>query len=395
MNVLFVHFGDNWIAGSEVALLEMLRDLSTKGIRPSLWCNMEAMETAAQAIGIPVFRDEFAYYFDYASPSFSPCAYVSLIRKAGRLIAQTHAELVHCNSAAPTQWMVPACWRKQVPLLVNLHSPYLRRSRYVLGLHLADHIVAVASAVAAPLLTDGMEAERVSVVHNGFDETGLLQGDASGLRAALHIPQDAVVGAIAGSLIRRKGHDILFEAMKDPDKFSRPFHLLVIGDGPERASFEASAKGLPVHFLGQRSDMGAILRDCADFLLAPSRQEAFGRVIIEAAFAGIPSIGANVDGIPEAILDNVTGLLVVPESPTALRDVIARLVGDDRLRHDLGAAAQRRAKEQFSIDMCTDKMRAAYGATLQRYHSERFALLNPCRLKPYWNLLRRGNSQSR
>lgn len=394
MNVLFVHFGDDWIAGSEVALLEMLRGLVRKGIKPSLWCNTQAMETAAQAIDIPVFRDEFAYYFDYASPKFSPRAYFALIAKAGRLIAQTQAELVHCNSAAPAQWMAPACWRKRVPLLVNLHSPYLRRSRYVLGLHLADHIVAVAAAVAAPLLTDGMAAERVSVVHNGFDETSVLRGDAAELRTALHIPREAVVGAIAGSLIRRKGHDILFEAIRNAPALSRPFHLLVIGDGPDRVSLEASAKGLPVHFLGQRSDMGAILRDCVDFLLAPSRQEAFGRVIIEAAFAGIPSIGANVDGIPEAILDNVTGLLVPAESPLALRAAIARLVEDDRLRRDLGAAAQRRAKEQFSIDICTDKMRAAYDATVQRYHAQRFALLNPQRLKPYWTLLGRGNNAS-
>ena len=394
MNVLFVHFGDDWIAGSEVALLEMLRSLGRKGIRPSLWCNTHAMEKAAQAIGIPVFRDTFAYYFDYASPSFSPRAYVRLIGQAGRLIAQTQAELVHCNSAAPAQWMVPAGWRKRVPVLVNLHSPYLRRSRYIVGLHLADHVVAVANAVAAPLLADGMAAERVSVVHNGFDETSLLQGDAAGLRAALGIPHEAVVGAIAGSLIRRKGHDILFEALKDGPAFSRPFHLLVIGDGPDRPSLEASAKGLPVHFLGQRSDMGAVLRDCADFLLAPSRQEAFGRVIIEAAFAEIPSIGADVDGIPEAILDNVTGLLVPPESPRALREAIARLVEDDRLRHDLGAAARHRAKEQFSIEICTDKMRAAYDATVRRYRGERFVLLNPRRLQPYWNLLARRHGSA-
>ena len=271
----------------------------------------------------------------------------------------------------------------------------MRRSRYVLGLHLADHIVAVAAAVAAPLLTDGMEAARVSVIHNGFDETSLLQGNATDLRTALNIPSGAVVGAIAGSLIARKGHDILFEAMRNAPGASRPFHLLVIGDGPDRASLEALAKGLPIHFLGRRSDMGAILRDCVDFLLAPSRQEAFGRVIIEAALAGIPSIGANVDGIPEAILDNVTGLLVPPESPLALRTAIARLVDDDKLRHVLGAAAQHRAKEQFSIEMCTDKMRAAYDATVQRYHAARFVLLNPGRLKPYWTgLLKRGQAAS-
>src|SRR6202000_943849 len=96
---------------------------------------------------------------------------------------------------------------------------------------------------------------------------------------------------------------------------AQPFHLLVVGDGPQRSEFEALAAGLPVHFLGHRTDLGAILRDAVDFLVAPSRQEAFGRVIMEAAFAGRPAIGANVDGIPEAILDQATGILVPPESP--------------------------------------------------------------------------------
>ena len=395
MNVLFIHFGDDWIAGSEVALLEMLRGFSKSDIKPFLWCNTTTMQNAAQAIGIPTHRDDFSFYFDYSSPSFSPRAYVSLVRKANELISQTNADLVHCNSAAPTQWMLPACWWKSIPILVNLHSPYQRRSRYVLGLHLADRIVAVASAIAPPLLSDGMDMDRIRVVYNGFDSDVLMQGDASGLRSALQIPPEAIVGVIAGSLIHRKGHDVLFAAMKHMGRLTRPFHLLVIGDGPEGAAYENAAAGLPVHFLGHRGDLGAILRDCADFLVAPSRQEAFGRVIIEAALAGIPAIGSNVDGIPEAIQDNVTGLLVPPESPAALSTAITQLVENDTLRRSLGTAAQHRAKEEFSIETCTSKMSAEYRAMRQRYSTERFALLNPRRLKPYWNLVRTAFDRSR
>ena len=389
MNVLFVHFGDDWIAGSEVALLEVMRHLPEKDVKPFLWCNSAAMQNAAQDIGIPVWRDEFTY-FDKASPSFSPRIYLGLIRRACGLIEQTHADLIHCNSAAPAQWMLPAAWGKRRPMLVNLHSTYLRRSRYVMGLHLADRVIAVASAIATPLFDDGMESDRVSVIYNGFDSETLMQGDASGLRSARHIPQEAIVGAIAGSLIDRKGHDVLFEAMTHLGHLSRPFHLLVIGDGPESRSFEAAAVGLPVHFLGQRADLGVILRDCTDFLVVPSRQEAFGRVIIEAAFAGIPAIGSNVDGIPEAILDNVTGLLVPAESPTALSDAITRLVEDETLRRSLGISARRRAQERFSIETCTSQLTDAYRATRQRFNEEHFALLNPRRLKPYWNLMRRA-----
>lgn len=382
MKVLFVHFGDDWIAGSEVALLEMLRAFPGVGVIPTVWCNTPSMLKAVQALGVPAHLDDLTYFLDHASPKWSPRAYLRMVRKGVRLIAETGADLVHCNGAAPAQWIRPACWRAGVPMLVNLHSPYLRRSRYVLGMHLADRVVAVASAIAAPLIADGMNPGRISVVYNGFDGEALLSGAATGLRDQLGIPADAVVGAIVGSLIHRKGHDVLFAAMRGLDRLSRPFHLLVVGDGPEEVSIRAMADGLPVHFLGRRSDVGPLLRDNVDFLVSPSRQEAFGRVIIEAAFAGLPAIGSRVDGVPEAISDGVTGLLTPPEDPEALAAAIERFVEDRALRMTMGRAAQARAGAEFSIEHCVQNMEAAYTDMLQHRHSKFFGWF-----APYWNLI--------
>ena len=379
MNVLFVHFGDDWVAGSEIALLELMRALIGKGVRPHLWCNAPAMEQAARKIGISVDRDVFVHAFDYSSPRFSPSDYMRLWRRGKEMIAKSGADIVHCNSAAPAQWMLPACHCGKRPLLINLHSRYHRRSRYVLGVHLADRVVAVSSAIVQPLLTDGMEADRIAIVHNGFDGDALLHGDATGLRAQLGIPADAVVGAVAGRLVHHKGQDILFSAMKSGAV--RLFPLLVVGDGPERSAYEKAAAGLPVHFLGYRSDLGAVLRDAADFLVAPSRQEAFGRVVIEAGFAGIPVVGTRVEGIPEAIDENVTGLLVPPEAPEALGAAVARLLEDEPLRRRMGLAGKARAAE-FSIDQTAAVMLDQYRTTIDRYASER---ASSKRFKPYWN----------
>jgi hypothetical protein len=377
MRVLFVHYGGPKLAGSEIALLELLGGLRRKGIVPLLWCNALVMEQAAREMDIPVWRDEFTHYLDYSSPPFSLSGYRRLVKKGMARIAESGAEIVVCNSAAPAQWMSLACRRKAVPWLIYMHSRYLKRSRYVLGMHLADAIVAVTAAIAKPLLIDGMAPDRISVIHNGFDEAKLLQGRAENLRAELSIPPDSVVGAMAGSLLRLKGHDILFEAMR---LLPEPPPILVIGDGPERKTLETLAAGLPVHFLGHRAELGAILRDAADFLVAPSRQEAFGRVIIEAAFAGIPAIGADIEGIPEAISDDVTGLLVPPESPKALAGAISHLIADQNLRTRLGQAARQRAKAQFSIE----KVAAAMAETLARTARRRTKV---SRLRPYTNLL--------
>jgi glycosyltransferase involved in cell wall biosynthesis len=226
-----------------------------------------------------------------------------------------------------------------------------------------------------------MEAGRVAVVYNGFDARTFLQGDARGLRAELGIPADAVVGIVAGSLIRRKGQDILFQAMRSGKV--RPFPLLVAGDGPERPAYEKEAAGLPIHFIGHRSDLGAVLRDAADFLVAPSRQEAFGRVIIEAGFAGIPAVGTRVEGIPEAIQDGVTGLLAPPEAPDALGAAIERLLDDEPLRRKMGLAGKANAGK-FSIERCAAAMLTQYHETIRRYGGDRERFR---RFQPYWNLV--------
>jgi glycosyltransferase involved in cell wall biosynthesis len=256
-------------------------------------------------------------------------------------------------------------------------------------MHLADRVMAVAAAIAQPLIADGMAPQRIRVVYNGFDEQALLAGEAKGLRAALGIPADAIVGAIAGSLIRRKGHDILFAAMRLLPPGTAPFRLLVVGDGPDRKAFEAEAAGLPVHFLGRRADIGPVLRDAADFLIAPSRQEAFGRVIIEAAFAGLPAIGAAVDGIPEAIQDQVTGLLVPPQSPPALVRALSRLIGDSALRKGMGEAARTRARDRFSIAASADATMKVYQEILAQRALEKSGRPSPGRLRPYENLFRK------
>jgi glycosyltransferase involved in cell wall biosynthesis len=387
MRVLFVHFGDGAMGGSELSLLELMSSLSKRGVDARLHCNTDSVESAARRRSIIVYRGEYAPYFDYSSSAFSLNLYLGAVSNALRLLSEFTPDLVHCNSAEPSQWMRLACWLRRTPMLVQLHGRYLRRSRYVLGLHLADRIVGVSHAVVDPLHEDGVEAARLGVVYNGFDAAAVLAGSAVGLRAELGIPPNAVVGAIAGGLLRLKGHDLLFAAMRDLAPLRRPFHVLVIGEGRERAQLGELASGLPVHFLGHRADVGAVFRDAADFLIAPSRHEGFGRVIIEAALAGIPAVGARVGGIPEAIEEGSTGLLVDPESPTAIAAAITTLVSDHRLRQRMGQAAQARARDLFLIDRVADEMFAQYQATLKQRRPSLLDAFRPARIKPYARLV--------
>jgi glycosyltransferase involved in cell wall biosynthesis len=137
--------------------------------------------------------------------------------------------------------------------------------------------------------------------------------------------------------------------------------VFIGGLGDQRPLCEQLASGAGrgiIQFLGHVTDTGEYYA-AADLFVLPSRHEPFGLVFVEAAQYGVPSIGTRVGGIPEAIEDGVTGLLVLPQNPGQLCDAIERLIQDSELRSRLGAAAQGRARQLF----CEDTMVAAY-ATL-------------------------------
>jgi glycosyltransferase involved in cell wall biosynthesis len=89
----------------------------------------------------------------------------------------------------------------------------------------------------------------------------------------------------------------------------------------------------------------------------PDRVEGFGQAFLEAGAQRVPSVASRIGGIPEAVIDGVTGLLVDALDAAGLADAIARLLADPALAARLGAAAELRAR-QMSFDRC---MRLTYG----------------------------------
>jgi glycosyltransferase involved in cell wall biosynthesis len=91
----------------------------------------------------------------------------------------------------------------------------------------------------------------------------------------------------------------------------------------------------------------------------PSLYEGFPLAIQEAMAAGRAVIASAVGGVPEAVRDGVTGLLVPPSDPAALADAIRRLLADPALAQRMGAAGRVRAEQEFSYEamvQCTTRI---------------------------------------
>jgi glycosyltransferase involved in cell wall biosynthesis len=383
--VLFTHFGEDWVRGSETVLLDLLTHLDRDRITPVVWCNADAMAEACRALGVPTAQSPFEFYFDYNRPPFSPGRYLGLVREGMRLVRQHGIRVLHANSAAPTQWLAPVATFTGRPLVAHLHIDYLRRSRYALLLHMADVVVGVSRQVTDDFVADGMPQDRLRVIYNGIDFARIPTA-RSDLRATLGIPRDALVVASVGSLVRRKGHDLLLRAFAALPATAPAPHLVLGSDGEMRAELEALAQSLGIaertHFLGYTDDLVAIY-EAADIFALATRADAFGLVLAEAGHFGLPVVSTRVGGVPEVIADGETGLLVPPEDVPALTEALGRLTADPALRRQLGAQGRQRVDRMFTVQRMAAEFQDCYAELAEH----RPARLRAARFTPYARLL--------
>jgi len=314
LSILFTHYGDAWLRGSERILIDLAVNLDRSRFAPLVWCNGGPVADELRRAGVPVYETDFTSFFGYGGPSFSLQRYLSFVAAGIRLVREHKVALLHCNGAAPHQWLLPVAWRTGVPLVAHLHAEYLWRERFVTLLHQATRIAGVSNCVVREFLADGMPPERCHVIHNGIDFSRLRPERDNGLRDRLGIGRDAIVIASVGSLIRRKGMDLLIRAFTGLGGIDA--HLLIGGDGPERDALAQLAQQLGVasrvHFLGYCADISPVY-GTADIAALASRAESFGLALAEAGYFGLPVVSHQLPGISEVVQNEKTGLLVPAE----------------------------------------------------------------------------------
>jgi phosphatidyl-myo-inositol dimannoside synthase len=235
------------------------------------------------------------------------------------------------------------------PLSGSMSDVYDRARRAVI--RSADALLPV-SCYTAGLLEDlGAERARIHVVNNGTDPDRFQPVDASQIRRDMQIEDRRVVLTVT-RLVGRKGVDTVINALPRVVEQHPSLTYLIVGDGPERLRLEALARdvapGADIRFLGRVPyDQLPAYYSAADVAVMPSRNEepdveGFGIVFLEANACGCPVIGTTSGGIPDAVIDGETGLLVPPDDPVALAAAISKLMYDEDMRLRLGKNGRRR-----------------------------------------------------
>jgi glycosyltransferase involved in cell wall biosynthesis len=151
--------------------------------------------------------------------------------------------------------------------------------------------------------------------------------------------------------------------------------LVIVGDGPLRKKLvrKVSSYGLQdrVIFLGVRPHQEVLdLMQKAIVLVQPSvtartgDSEGLGSVFLEAAASGIPVIGTHHGGIPEAVVDGVTGFLVPERDADALAEKLLVLLSDKSLREEMGRAGRKMVEDKFDMRRQTEKLEKIYEGLL-------------------------------
>lgn len=194
----------------------------------------------------------------------------------------------------------------------------------------------------------GVDINRFS--QENFSETAKQQ-----IRESLNIDKTSFVLLFVGRINRDKG---FFELIEAVGRLTTQTKITLIIAGCFEQNIEEEArrhvqKHCPekVVFTGFYSKPENLMA-ISEILCLPSYREGFGTVVIEAAAMGVPTVATSIYGLTDAIIDEVTGLLVEPKNVTQLATALDRLIADAPLRKKLGASAKSRAIKEFDSRHC-------------------------------------------
>lgn len=360
--IIQMDFGKEWKGGQSQALY-LTKGLRDRGFEVSLICQA----------GSPLFekakKEGIEVYPLKVRSEFNPVA----VTRISQIIKKKNAKILHSHESHAVTLAILASFIHPVPVKVaarrvdfSVKGNPLRKFKYD---RFVSAVIAVSEGVRRVLLQDGIPASKIHVIYGGT-EIGKFQieGTKEEWRERLGLRKDGFLAGIVAHLVPHKGHIYLIEAAKLLKEKGARMEILIIGDGEMKPVLISRARTLGVEdmvrFLGFREDIPQLLKALDIFVLS-SYLEGLCTSILDAMASKLPVVATRAGGIPEAVVDGVTGILVPPGNPSTLADAIYHLYKNRELAIRMGERGYERALNFFSVERMVENTISLYKRLLE------------------------------
>jgi glycosyltransferase involved in cell wall biosynthesis len=361
--ILLIAAATSTTGGGEHHVADLLRHLPARGFEVSLLCPSGGdLPRLAESLGI---RVETA-----AVDSALPFAGVRAVRST---VAHLRPHVVHAHGSRAAFYARvgdPSAAKRCVYTMHGIEaalsdSNLLRARRLGTGRLLRSRtarFVSVCEADRQKGSTLGLlDPERTVTILNGVEVPEPVEAGA--FRGELGIGEKVPLVLSVGQLRTQKDHVTLIDAWARVSVRFTTAVLALVGSGELESKLKDLANDRSVanslRFVAPRPDLRPAYTD-ADMFVLSSRWEGLPYVVLEAMSHGLPVISTAVDGIPEAVIDRRTGLLVPPADPRTLAEALMWAISEREKAARLGAAGRERVVAEFGLDAMVDKVAALY-----------------------------------
>jgi glycosyltransferase involved in cell wall biosynthesis len=227
-----------------------------------------------------------------------------------------------------------------------------------------ERVICVSPDLREACLASGVRPERCLLVENAIDTDQYARRSSStAAKAALGLPSDRPIVGAVGRLSEEKGFDRLILAADRLLASGLNLHLVIIGEGDQRAKLAALIARLgrqdAIRLVGYQSAM-APWYEALDAFVLSSLREGLPNVLLEAMALEVPVIATRVAGVPRLIEDGINGLVVEPDDVTGLTAALRQVLETPPLRSRMAGAGRRTIEERYSFAVRMDKIRRIY-----------------------------------
>ena len=368
--IMFVDIHGNFYGGGQLSLLSILESIDKSQFLPIVVLPYEGeFSERIHALGIEtkIIRWGKIRTINIFAVIFSIIRFYLFIKRK-------KVDLIHVNALRPTFYAGIAAKIAGIPII--WHARDLRATVWIDKMlsSLATYIIAISGIVSQrfPWLSG---KNRMSVIYNGIDMDKFKPHlKNSRIMNEFNINKNTLVVGIVGHLEDRKGQKIFLQAASKILNRSSQVKFLIVGKDPDReglyqTELESLSEKLNIKdnviFTGYKDNVSETM-SIIDIFVCPFKDEAFGRVVIEAMALGKPVVAYNHSALQELIKNGEYGILVTPEDERELTEAILKLLDDPDLRKKLGEAARKSAQERFDLKFTIDRIQQLYEEILYK-----------------------------